>query len=91
MEDNRILLVPFESWAYLKNRSREERLGKRISEVLLQQMYDIMAKRDDCAILNGKSLGGKTDGVTTTWTIDELKKILDDEGLSYTETTEETK
>jgi hypothetical protein len=54
-------------------------------------MYQIMAKRDDCAILNGKSLGGKTDGVTTTWTIDELKKILDDEGLSYTETTEETK
>jgi hypothetical protein len=88
MEDNRILLVPFESWAYLKNRSREERLGKKISEVLLRQMYEIMAKKDDLAILNGKSLGGKTDGEVTTWTIDDLKGMLDAQGLSYREAAE---
>jgi hypothetical protein len=45
-------------------------------------------KKDDLAILNGKSLGGKTDGEVTTWTIDDLKGMLDAQGLSYREAAE---
>jgi len=84
MNEEKTILLPYESWAYLKARSREERIGRKISDALLKNMWSVLAKEDGRIRLNGKALGGKENGEITSWSVDDIKTMLDEKGLPYT-------
>ncbi len=84
MNEEKTILLPYESWAYLKARSREERIGRKTSDALLKNMWSVLAKEDGRIRLNGKALGGKENGEITSWSVDDIKKMLDEKGLPYT-------
>ncbi|MGN0362294.1 MAG: hypothetical protein ACI4ET_05575 [Bilifractor sp.] len=83
--EEKTILLPYESWAYLKARSREERIGKKTSDALLKNMWSVLAKEDGQVRLNGKAMGGRKDGEITSWSVEDLKNMLDKQNLPYTE------
>ena len=83
MNEEKTILLPYESWAYLKARSREERIGRKTSDALLKTMRSVLAKEDGRIRLNGKALGGKENGEITSWSVDDIKTMLDEKGLPY--------
>ena len=83
MNEEKTILLPYESWAYLKARSREERNGRKTSDALLKNMWSVLAKEDGRIRLNGKALGGKENGEITSWSVDDIKTMLDEKGLPY--------
>ncbi len=83
MSEENTILLPYESWAYLKARSREERIGRKTSDALLKNMWSVLAKEDGKIRLNGNSLGGRENGEITSWSIEDIQKMLDENGLTY--------
>ena len=83
MNEEKTILLPYESGAYLKARSREERIGRKTSDALLKHLWSVLAKEDGRIRLNGKALGGKENGEITSWSVDDIKTMLDEKGLPY--------
>ena len=84
MNEEKTILLPYESWAYLKARSREERIGRNTSDALLKNMWSVLAKEDGKIRVNGKALGGRENGEITSWSVEDIRRMLEEKGLTYT-------
>lgn len=87
------LLVPVESWWYLNNKCHEERIGKPLTEEQKERQINHAFRSGELKykeICNG-DFGGCIgnpenafeEGRWKNWSIDDMKQMLDEAGLSY--------
>lgn len=88
------ILVSWESWLYLEEKSYVERSGKKHTEYSLERMkrefkrfayYDGMKqlKDGDFGGAIGKPENSWEERRWTSWTCEDMKRILDDAGLPW--------
>lgn len=90
------ILVPFESWYYLKNKMRNERLGSDVptDKKWLERKFNHTALYDGWGRLMDGDLGGAIgkpensyeEGRWTSWSVEDMKRMLDEAGLPYKDT-----
>lgn len=80
MRKTRVMRVPLDSWLYLMNKSFREVKGRDHSDEFIQQMKNEYEWHD-------KEHGGHMvfEYGYGNWSIEEMKRILDEQGLTYTE------
>lgn len=85
--------VPLESWIYLKEQCRNQRCGDHLSERMIEHLKKEMQKEynRNGHLLMDKDLGGAIgdptnsyeEGRWTSWSVEQMKKMLDEKGLPY--------
>ncbi len=86
--------VPLESWIYLSNESCRQRSGHEHSQKYIERLtrdYENRHKEfggyeiwdGSCGGAIGKPENSYEEGRWTTWTIEQVKKMLDEQGLKY--------
>lgn len=76
-----------EAFMYLQDRCRYERCGDHLSEKFkerLEKSFDQFAYKGYKEYYDG-DLGGAVNGRWTSWSCDQVKKMLDESGLDYIE------
>ena len=87
------LLLPWESYLYLQRKERKERCGDCLKDEWIKRLkrgFDDLAKDGHKQIMDG-DLGGCIgnpenaweEGRWTSWTCEDMKRILDEAGLPY--------
>lgn len=87
------ILVPLESWMFLQKKGYRERIGKELSEKAIQlreRSFERNAHNGKRQLING-DLGGCRgpvenaweEGRWTSWSIEDMKKMLDEAGLPW--------
>ena len=74
-----------EAYMYLHERCRNERIGDHLSEKSkerLERSFDQFAHKGYKEYYDG-DLGGAVNGRWNSWTCDQVKKMLDENGLDY--------
>ena len=89
----RTIRVPFKSWMYLDNLGCSQRTGHEHSQKFIERIkreFDARWKEKGKEVID-KEMGGAIgepensyeDGRWTTWSIEEMKGMLDEAGLPY--------
>lgn len=76
-----------EAYLYLSERCRKERIGDSLSEhskERLETNFDNFSYKGYLEYYDG-DLGGAVNGRWTSWSCDQVKKMLDEQGLGYIE------
>lgn len=87
--------VPLESWIYLQDLGHQQRVGGHLSDKARERLTNLMLKpynKDGHTLMDG-DLGGAVgdpnnsweEGRWTSWSVDTMKKILDNANLPYTD------
>lgn len=74
-----------ESYMYLQKRHYTERIGKDLNEKALrryERSFDNFQYNGYKELYDG-DLGGAINGKWTSWSCNDMKSILDEQGLSY--------
>ena len=80
-----VILLPWESYSYLRQKMCYDRLGKFRTE---SQMERLKLDFEKCSndgfkkIMDG-DMGGSNKGKWTSWSCDDMKVILDEVNLTY--------
>lgn len=87
------LLVPFESWMFLQRKGYQERSGKPHSEKGIERLrrnFQEHSYQGYKQLMNGDLGGCNGDPENaweehrwTSWSVDDMKKILDEAGLPW--------
>lgn len=92
---SKTIRVPLESWIFLKEKMRNERIGDHLSEKALDHLKKEMEKpynKNGHVLMDG-DLGGAVgnpensyeEGRWTNWSVEDMKKMLDEANLPYEE------
>ena len=88
------ILVPWESWLYLEERSYKERIGVKNNEYSLERMkrnFDRLSDYNGMKQLMDNDFGGAVGNPEktreeyrwTSWSCEDMKKMLDEAGLPW--------
>lgn len=87
------ILVPFESWMFLQEKGYQERCGKQYSEILVGKMtrsFQEHSYQGYKQLMNGDLGGGNGNPENaweehrwTSWSVNDMKKILEEAGLPW--------
>lgn len=87
------ILVPFESWMFLQKKGHEERGGKPYSDRAIERLtrsFQDNSYQGYKQLMNGDLGGCKGNPENaweerrwTSWSVDDMKKILDEAGLPW--------
>jgi len=89
------VLVPLESYLFLQDKGRFERCGKHFNEAMIQRLTENFNRHsykgrkqimnDDLGGCIGKPEKAWEEGRWTSWSVENVKKILDEVGLPWEE------
>lgn len=90
------ILLPWESWLYLENKSFQERCGKCHTKLHVEKMkrnFDFFAIYDGMKQIGDYDFGGATGNYEksweehrwTRWSCEDMKRYLDEAGLPWKE------
>lgn len=84
------LIISKEAYFFLEDESRKQRGCKPLNDVQVERFYQRYCRKtpDGRMIVNDDSLGGGDgtyNGKWWSWSCEELKRMLDENGFSYEE------
>ena len=77
--------VPLESYIYLQQENRIQRTGKELSEKVIERFKRSFEtyNKDGALLLNGSLGGANEEGKWTSWTVEDMKDMLNKQNLPY--------
>ena len=82
---SKTILVPFETWAFLRRRMSVERSGRTLDDEAVARMWRRCHKvNGDRVQLDKNSLGGvNASGKWYEWSVEEMVAMIEAEGLPF--------